>query len=117
MPEIKHVFTGGKMNRDLDERLIPKDQYKTAINVQVSSSENSDVGTIQNILGNEKVNLPIFRYGLQDGEQQIYNCVGCISDEKSDTSYWLLSGKPLKPEVFHSVSNQASLTTSRMPPL
>ena len=40
MPEIKNTFTGGKMNKDLDERLVPKGEYIDAMNVQVSTSEN-----------------------------------------------------------------------------
>ena len=52
MPEIKHNFAGGKMNKDVDERLVPNGEYRDAMNIQVSTSEGSDVGTIQNILGN-----------------------------------------------------------------
>jgi rRNA processing protein Gar1 len=52
MPEIKKQFTGGKMNKDVDERLVPTGEYRDAMNVQVSTSEGSDVGTIQNVLGN-----------------------------------------------------------------
>ena len=109
MPETKHVFTGGKMNKDLDERLISKDQYRNAINIQVSSSEDSEVGTIQNILGNEKINLSIIDDSLIQGKKQKYNCVGCISDEKNDTSYWFLAGERLEPINFYNISNNASL--------
>ena len=52
MPEIKNQFTGGKMNKDVDERLVPKGEYRDAMNIQVSTSEGSDVGTVQNIKGN-----------------------------------------------------------------
>ena len=52
MPEIKNQFTGGKMNKDLDERLVPDGEYRDAMNIQVSTSEGSDVGAVQNILGN-----------------------------------------------------------------
>jgi len=55
MPEIKNQFTGGKMNKDVDERLVPKGEYRDAMNIQVSTSEGSDVGTVQNILGNLRV--------------------------------------------------------------
>ena len=44
MPEIKNTFTQGKMNKDLDERLVPNGQYRHALNVQISASEGSDVG-------------------------------------------------------------------------
>ena len=52
MPEIKNTFTQGKMNKDLDERLVPKGQYIDAMNIEVTTSEDSDVGTVQNIYGN-----------------------------------------------------------------
>ena len=53
MPEIKNLFTSGKMNKDLDERLIPNNQYRDALNIQVANSEGADVGAIENILGNK----------------------------------------------------------------
>ena len=55
MPEIKNTFTQGKMNKDLDERIIPNGQYRHAENIQVSTSEGSDIGTVQNILGNTSI--------------------------------------------------------------
>ena len=72
MPEIKHAFSQGKMNKDLDERLVPNGQYRNAMNVQVSTSEGADTGTLQNILGNSKIsNIDVA--GLF--------CVGSIADE------------------------------------
>jgi len=60
MPKIKHNFVQGKMNKDLDERLVPNGQYKDALNIQVSTSEDSEIGTIQNILGNSSPSSPTF---------------------------------------------------------
>ena len=45
MPEIKHNFASGKMNKDVDERLVPKGEYRHATNVQVTTSEDSEVDT------------------------------------------------------------------------
>ena len=84
MPEMKNQFTGGKMNKDLDERIIPQGQYRDAMNIQVSTSEDSDVGTVQNILGNVQVLLDNF-YLPQDAKT-----IGCVSDEKNDTLYYLV---------------------------
>ena len=50
MPEIKHNFTSGKMNKDLDERLVPNGEYVHAENIQVSTSEGSNLGSVQNLL-------------------------------------------------------------------
>ena len=55
MPEIKHNFTTGKMNKDLDERLVQNGEYRHAVNIQVSTSDESNVGSVQNILGNKRV--------------------------------------------------------------
>ena len=57
MPEIKQNFTKGKMNKDLDERLIPKGEYREAQNIHISESEGSDVGAIENILSNERLTV------------------------------------------------------------
>ena len=56
MPKLKHNFVQGKMNKDLDERLVPNGQYRDALNIQVSTSEGSDVGAVENILGNTLIN-------------------------------------------------------------
>ena len=88
MPEIKHQFTGGKMNKDLDERLVPNGEYRDAMNVQVATSEGSDVGTIQNILGNTQEFL-LFPDGiLQLPDDAVV--VGAVSDEKVDTMYYFV---------------------------
>ena len=55
MAEIKQNFSAGKMNKDLDERLLPKGEYRHAENIQVSTSEESDVGALENILSNTKL--------------------------------------------------------------
>ena len=52
MAEVKNAFIKSKMNKDLDDRLIPSGEYRDALNVQVSKSEASDVGALENVLGN-----------------------------------------------------------------
>ena len=84
MPDIKHNFTGGKMNKDLDDRLIPNGEYRDAMNIQVQTSEGSEVGTIQNILGNNfgcDYTSPNFNNPVPTGSIT----VGSVSDEKNDS--------------------------------
>ncbi len=85
MPEIKHNFTGGKMNKDLDERLVPNGEYRDAMNIQVSTSESSDVGTVQNILGNTLTNP-----AGQEFIPSTASCVGSVADEKNDKLYYFI---------------------------
>jgi len=55
MAKIQNTFIKSKMNKDLDDRLITNGEYRNAINVNVSRSESSDVGALENVLGNEFV--------------------------------------------------------------
>ena len=77
------------MNKDLDERLVPNGQYRDAMNIQVSTSEGSDVGTVQNLLGNTSL---FVNNRLAPGSV----CVAAIADEKLDCFYWF---------VYHSTKN------------
>ena len=54
MAELKRNFIAGKMNKDLDERAVPDGQYRDALNIKVSTSDNSNVGTAQTLRGNTK---------------------------------------------------------------
>tara|TARA_Y100000033_G_scaffold50770_1_gene62208 strand:+ start:1164 stop:4544 length:3381 start_codon:yes stop_codon:yes gene_type:complete len=55
MPEIKNTFLKSKMNKDLDARLVPNGEYRDAQNVSISRSEGSDVGALENVLGNTQL--------------------------------------------------------------
>ena len=88
MPELKRNFLKGRMNKDLDERIVPGGEYRHALNVEVGTSEGGDsdgsptnVGSLQTIMGNEQLsNLPFSG-----------TCVGSIADEKNDTLYWFVA--------------------------
>tara|TARA_R100000482_G_C4977013_1_gene81610 strand:+ start:46 stop:315 length:270 start_codon:yes stop_codon:yes gene_type:complete len=82
MPEIKNVFRQGVMNKDDDERIIPNGQYRDAMNIEISTSENSDVGTVQNILGNKKYGLDKSNFTTADLDGFKLRCIASISDEK-----------------------------------
>ena len=84
MPEIKHVFTSGRMNKDLDERAIPENEYRDALNVQVSTSDGSDVGTLQNISGNQQISLLAEEYG---------KTIGSVRDTQNNKIYWFISSE------------------------
>ena len=94
MPEIKHNFSQGKMNKDLDERLVPNGQYRDALNIRVSTSEGSDVGAVTNILGNEIITVR----GIILSKGAV--CVGAISDEKNDSFYWFVKNEGSDPDYI-----------------
>jgi hypothetical protein len=53
MAEIKNTFLKSKMNKDLDDRIMPNGEYRDALDIIISESENGNVGTVQSILGNK----------------------------------------------------------------
>jgi len=53
--QIKNTFLKSKMNKDLDDRILPNGEYRDARNVSVGRSENNDVGALENIIGNNLV--------------------------------------------------------------
>jgi len=84
MPEINTTFTQGRMNLDLEEKILPNGEYRGALNIQVSTSDEDSVGSVQTIMGNEKLTT-----GLAQGWSS-FECIGSIADEKNDAAYWFI---------------------------
>jgi len=83
MPELKNLFIKGKMNKDLDERLVPQGEYRDAQNIDVAFSEGSNVGAIEPIMGHTTQSG--FFYNLTDA-----HCVGSVTDTETDKAYALV---------------------------
>jgi hypothetical protein len=83
MPEIKRLFQAGKMNQDSDERLIPNGEYRDALNIEVGTSEGSNVGAVESVSGNSRVTT----IGIA-GQK----CIGTYVDYINNKIYWFLTG-------------------------
>ncbi len=81
MPELKNIFIRGKMNQDLDERLVRKGEYREGQNIQVSNSEDDDVGAVENVLGNKLA----YTTGLSNVGD---TCIGALVDTATDKIFW-----------------------------
>lgn len=82
MGKLKNLFTSGRMNKDFDERLVPKGEYRDALNVKVSNSNGSDVGAVENALSNEALSSASFGANA--------TCIGSIADDKNRKIYWFV---------------------------
>ena len=49
----KTTFLKGVMNKSVDERLLPQGEYIDALNVRAGSTEDTEIGAIENTKGNE----------------------------------------------------------------
>jgi hypothetical protein len=88
MAEIKNTFTSGRMNKDLDERLLPNTEYRDALNVNISTSEGANVGAVENLLGNEKISK------ITD-ELENPKVIGSIKWDLEEKLYWFLTSEYL----------------------
>ena len=86
MAEVKNAFIKSKMNKDLDARLLPSGEYRDAINVQVSRSEGSDVGALENVLGNY-IATPSNQSFEQITNVSNLILVGCYENAASNTVF------------------------------
>jgi len=86
MAQARNTFIRSKLNKDLDARLLPQGEYRDAFNIQVSKSEGSNVGSLENVLGNYNVlNLDTLT-GTTNLE-----CIGEICNDSAGFVYLFLT--------------------------
>ena len=128
MPEIKHTFTAGKMNKDLDERLVPNGQYREALNVQVRTTDSDsdgvgNAGVIQNLQGNSHISdgsddndgafNSISYVTLASGTIPSTKIIGSIADEKNDKAYFFAAAPDIDKTTVTNIT-QATSPTQRV---
>tara|TARA_R100001443_G_scaffold106500_1_gene115918 strand:- start:458 stop:5293 length:4836 start_codon:yes stop_codon:yes gene_type:complete len=88
MAQAKHTFVESKMNKDLDDRLLSGGQYRDALNIAVSKSEDSDVGALENVLGNELIST-LFPNGATIPTN--LQCIGGYTSNEKNSVYLFLT--------------------------
>ena len=88
MAQIKHTFTTGRMNKDLDERLVPNGEYRDALNIQIRTTDGGAGGTVQSLQGNESKGIAHLTTNLSD---QKTKCIGSVADERNNKGYFLFA--------------------------
>ena len=111
MPEIKNTFLKAKMNKSLDDRLLPEGEYRDALNVQITKNDGngSDVGVVHNIKGNTALTT----LGLSSS----YKVIGAFFDDKNNTVYWFVTNSDQGQSGSHRIykytpSGQATMIVS-----
>ena len=115
MPEIKHTFTTGKMNKDADERIVPNGEYRDALNIQVRTTDGDsnglgDAGAIQNIKGNKRTDAGAYSIVDYNNENRT-RIIGSIADEAKDRAFFFAAA-PLPYDGIHDVSPDMILSAS-----
>jgi hypothetical protein len=91
MAESKRTFQAAKIERDLDERLIQPGAYRDALNVSVASSEDANVGSLENLKGNEILaNQEIL--GLSSSSNPNASVIGSYAHPEENKIYYFITG-------------------------
>ena len=85
MAEAKNTFLKSKMNKDLDDRILPNGEYRDALNISVGRSEDNDVGSLENIKGNSLV-------AATSESNSNLRCIGKFEDESQERGKGKISG-------------------------
>ena len=91
MAEIRNTFIKSKMNKDLDDRLLPNGEYRDAQNVAISRSEGDDVGALENIQGNALVSVTALTSGNNYLERADLSIIGQYVSESTSCVYIFLT--------------------------
>tara|TARA_R100000655_G_scaffold79802_1_gene119264 strand:- start:2120 stop:5794 length:3675 start_codon:yes stop_codon:yes gene_type:complete len=102
---LTNTFTGGKMNKGLDERIIPKGEYRDALNIEVNNSNGAGIGAVENIRGNTNIS----NYSFTGDTGMV--TIGSIANEATNDIYWMVSGTNFD-YVLRYNSDTGATTTS-----
>ena len=91
MAESKRTFIAGKMNMDIDERILPDGQYRSASNLTIEATGGSNMGAAQNAMGNENI-FNVTTY-LQTRGITITGAktIGAVKYEPLSLLYWFVT--------------------------
>jgi hypothetical protein len=87
MAKISRNFTAGRMNKTLDERVVPQGEYIDALNIRMGSTEQSEIGVVENTKGNTSLTALQFN-GVPLSDQA--RTIGSIADGEQETIYWFV---------------------------
>ena len=115
MPQFVHVFQSGRMNKDLDERLVPNGEYRDALNLDLADSENGNVGSLQNVKGNiqqRNTNKNVPWTGDYIDSLTNPECIGVYRDDLNEKIYWFIAAPEKTTNFPNGVSVIAELHQS-----
>ena len=102
MPIVTTNFVRGRMNKSVDERLLPPGEYVNAINVRLGSTETTEIGAVENSKGNTKLTTLQFNGADLTGA----TCIGAYDDGANETVYWFITSSTVDMIVSFDTKNE-----------
>ena len=88
MPQFTRNFIKGRMNKSVDERLVPQGEYIDAQNCRLGSTENTEIGAVENSLGNTRLTTLTYEGQALSSDTK---CIGAYEDGGNETMYWFVN--------------------------
>jgi len=102
MANLVRNFIKGRMNKSVDERLVPNGEYIDAQNIRMGSTEDSEIGAVENSKGNTQLTTLVYP---PTGTPLSANatCLGAYSDGANETMYWFVHDPSFVDGVYSGV--------------
>ena len=94
MANLTRNFITGRMNKMVDERLVPNGEYINALNIRMGSTEGSEIGVIENSKGNSSLTSITYDGQPLSGSAR---CIGAFEDGAEETIYWFVHDSDFFP--------------------
>ena len=116
MPELSRNFLKGRMNKDLDERVVPAGEYRDALNIEISTSDTDDVGAVENLSGNYRSDRIKFVKPDYDTAETVSGGdrfrFQNIADLSSTAETVGVIADPTTDKIYNFVANASDIDTS-----
>jgi len=89
MANLVRNFIKGRMNKSVDERLVPNGEYIDAQNIRMGSTEDSEIGAVENTKGNTQLTTLVYPPTGDPLSAQAV-CIGAYADGANETMYWFV---------------------------
>jgi len=89
MANLVRNFIKGRMNKSVDERLVPNGEYIDARNIRMGSTEDSEIGAVENTKGNTRLTNLVYP-PTGTALSPTATCLGAYSDGANETMYWFV---------------------------
>lgn len=109
MAESKRTFQSAKMDKDIDDRLLPAGTYRDALNVSVEFSEDGNVGALENLKGNELI-IGQNIIGLSAVSNPNAKVIGSVAHPEESKIYYFVTGDNSDGIFEYDVINNAVST-------
>ena len=100
--KLSSNFVLGRMNKSIDERLVRPGEYIDAVNVRLGSTEDTEIGSVENSKGNTL----LVDAGVYNGiALQNARTIGAYEDGTNEILYWFVTSDEYDMIVSYNVRN------------